>query len=133
MRRSYFPCRRGADSLVAEARIELACAAYGTALEPLQALRNKLAGEVGLEPTASALTVRHSATELLANSWPGWLDWNQRRPAFKPGRYPLPRLPKFWSGRVGSNHRPPAPEAGAPPLRYALTFQTGSKEDPNVH
>ena len=86
MRRSYFPCRRGADSLVAEARIELACAAYGTALEPLQALRNKLAGEVGLEPTASALTVRHSATELLANSWPGWLDGNPRRQAFKPGR-----------------------------------------------
>ena len=40
---------RRPESLVAEARIELACAAYETALEPLQVLRNKLAGEVGLE------------------------------------------------------------------------------------
>src|SRR5207247_344022 len=58
------PAAAAPTLLVAEARIELACAAYGTALEPLQALRNKLAGEVGFEPTASALTVRHSATEL---------------------------------------------------------------------
>ena len=90
---AHIPCPR---NLEWTARIEFACAAYETALEPLQVLRNKLAGEVGLEPTASALTVRHSATELLANP---------------------------WSGRVDSNHRPPAPKAGALPLRYALTFQ----------
>lgn len=65
------PNTRHLPDLVAEARIELACAAYETALEPLQVLRNKLAGEVGLEPTAFALTVRHSANCITRQSLVG--------------------------------------------------------------
>ena len=47
---SIIAVRTMAQIMVAEARIELACAAYETALEPLQVLRNKLAVAAGFEP-----------------------------------------------------------------------------------
>ena len=107
--RSYLALRlhRSAGSLVAEARIELACVAYETALEPLQVLRNELAGEVGLGPKASALTVRHSDDELLANLWSGWLDSNQRRPASAAGRIAATSHPETLVRAGGIE--PPAP------------------------
>ena len=80
---AHIPCPQNLERTV---RIGLACAAYETALEPLQVLRNILAVAVGLE----------SARGLLNRQVPYRLGY---RPSSN------------WSGLEELNLRPGAPEA----------------------
>lgn len=119
------PC--GARSLVAEARIELACAAYETVLEPLQVLRNKLAGRAGFEPARRLLNrqvpFRLGYRPIFKLVWAGGIE--PPTSCSRSTRLPTRLSPEFWSGISDSNRGAPAPKAGG--LAATLIPETGSR------
>ena len=112
-------------SLVAEARIELACTAYETALEPLQVLRNKLADRPGLEPGTFSLTGSRAAVSpaVIKLVWAGGIE--PPTSCARGTRLTTRLSPEIWSGISDSNRGNPAPKAGG--LAATLIPETGSR------